>query len=106
MSFPLSIFAVEVDGTPTIVFEAKWQAEADEILHGWAKLHEEISRKSSKQDWPAILKLRLAKSPEKQAYRAANDSFELYGEVKIVWLVEPPELQGAAQSDDVEPGTD
>jgi hypothetical protein len=31
MSFSFSIFAIEVDGVPTIAFRAKWYGEADGI---------------------------------------------------------------------------
>jgi hypothetical protein len=91
MSFSLSTFTVEINGTPTIAFQARWHAEADEICRGWANLHwDEISSKGPRSGvaLPPIIKVRLARAPEKEAYQVAGDEVEFFGEVKIVKLID------------------
>jgi hypothetical protein len=91
MSFSLSTFTVEMNGIPTIAFQARWHAEADEICRGWANLHwDEISSKGPRSGvaLPPIIKVRLARAPEKAAYKVAGDDVEFYGEVKIVKLID------------------
>jgi hypothetical protein len=91
MSFSPSTFTVEINGRPTIVFRAKWHAEADEICRGWANLHwDEIQAKepTRRVQLPPVFKVRLAFATEKAAYEAANDDGELYGEVKLVRIID------------------
>ena len=91
MSFSLSTFTVEINRTPTIAFQARWHAEADEIGRGWANLHwDEISSKGPRSGvaLPPIIKVRLARASEKAAYKASGDDVEFYGEMKIVNLVD------------------
>ena len=91
MSFSLSTFTVEINGTPTIAFQARWHAEADDICRGWANLHwDEISSKGPRSGvaLPPIIKVRLARASEKAAYKASGDDVEFYGEMKIVKLVD------------------
>ena len=91
MSFSLSTFAVEINGTPTIAFQARWHAEADDICRGWANLHwDEISSKGPRSGvaLPPIIKVRLARASEKAAYNVAGNDVEFYGEVKIVKLID------------------
>jgi hypothetical protein len=91
MSFSLSTFAVEINGTPTIAFQARWHAEADDICKGWANLHwDEMSSKGPRSGvaLPPIIKVRLARASEKAAYKASGDDVEFYGEMKIVKLVD------------------
>jgi hypothetical protein len=91
MSFSLSTFAVEINGTPTIAFQARWHAEADDICRGWADLHwDEISSKGPRSGvaLPPIIEVRLARASEKAAYNVAGSDVEFYGEVKVVKLVE------------------
>ena len=91
MSFSLSTFTVEINGTPTIAFQARWHAEADDICRGWANLHwDEISSKGPRSGvaLPPIIKVRLARASEKAAYNVAGNDVEFYGEVKIVKLID------------------
>jgi hypothetical protein len=97
MSFSLSTFTVEINGTPTIAFQARWHAEADDICRGWANLHwDEISSKGpgSGVALPPIIKVRLARAPEKAAYKLAVEDVQFYGEVKIVKLIDAAGRQG------------
>ena len=91
MSFSLSTFTVEINGTSTIAFQAKWQAEADEICRGWANLHwDEIAEERiGGIAIPPVIKVRLASAPEKAAYEAAGDHIEFFGDVKILKLIDP-----------------
>ncbi|THD50604.1 MAG: hypothetical protein E8A46_17430 [Bradyrhizobium sp.] len=91
MSFSLSTFTVEINGTPTIAFQARWHVEADDICRGWPNLHwDEISSKGPRSGvaLPPIIKVRLARASEKAAYNVAGNDVEFYGEVKIVKLID------------------
>jgi hypothetical protein len=91
MSFSLSTFAVEINGTPTIAFQARWHAEADDICKGWANFHwDEMSSKGPRSGvaLPPIIKVRLARVSEKAAYKVVGDDVEFFGEVKIVKLID------------------
>src|ERR1019366_4980345 len=97
MSFSLSTFTVEINGTPTIAFQARWHAEADDICRGWANLHwDEISPKGPPPGvaLPPIIKVGLARAPEKAAYQVAVDDVEFFDEVKIVKLIDTAGRQG------------
>jgi hypothetical protein len=90
MDFSLSTFTVEVNQTPTLVFQAKWAAEAENIGFGWAERHsDQISTKGSHgTDLPAVIKVRIARANEKAAYEAEGNNVEFYAGVKIVCLVD------------------
>jgi hypothetical protein len=91
MSFSPSTFTVEINGTPTIAFQARWHAEADDTCRGWANLHwDEISSKGPRSGvaLPPIIKVRLARASEKTAYNVAGNDVEFYGEVKIIKLID------------------
>jgi hypothetical protein len=101
-----SIFAVEVDGKPTIAFEAKNLREASELC---------------KQDWLRIdlgglksngiplcsatakLKVRMATELEAQIYRDAERDVQASDDLMLVYLVE---LDGLDHPDEqpIEPG--
>lgn len=89
MDFAQSTFTVEINQTPTLVFEAKRAAEAEDIGFGWAQDHShQISTKGSQgTDLPAVIKVRIARSDEKAAYEAEGSHSEDYKGVKIVFLV-------------------
>ena len=74
MDFTLSTFTVEVNQTPTLVLQAKWATEAEDIGFGWAKDHaQQISTKGSYgTDLPAVIKVRVARRDEKAAYETEN----------------------------------
>jgi hypothetical protein len=91
MSFSLSTFTVEINGSPTIAFQARWHADADDICRGWANLHwDEILSKGPRSGvaLPPIIQVRLARASEKTAYNVAGNDVEFYGEVKIVKLID------------------
>jgi len=90
LSFSLSTFTVEINGTSTIVFQAKWQVEADEICRGWSSLHwdEMAVEKIGGIAIPPTIKVRLAFPFETAAYEAVGQDVEFYGEVKIVRLAD------------------
>jgi hypothetical protein len=86
MNFSLSTFTIEIDGIPTIAFQTKWHAEADEICRGWVNLHrEEIAEEQiGRIAIPRVIKVRLASEPEKAMFEDAGDDTEFLGDVKIV----------------------
>lgn len=94
MSFSSSTFTLEVNGTPTVVFQAKWHGEADEVGHGWVRYHS--SHLSTKgpygTDLPLVIKVRIARQAERASYEAGESSAKFHEGVKIVYLVEldPP----------------
>ena len=72
MEFKQSTFTVEVNQIPTLVFQAKWATEAEDIGFGWAQDHtQQISTKGPHgTDLPAVIKVRVARRDEKAAYEA------------------------------------
>jgi hypothetical protein len=91
MSFSLSTFTVEINGTPTVAFQAKWQTEADEICRDWANLHRDEIAEEQVGGIPIqpVIKVRLASTPEKAAYyEPAASVIEFFGNVKIVKLID------------------
>lgn len=87
----LSIFTVEVDGKPTLAFEAKRYAEAEVISESKglrAKLSSLKSGGSPLCDDNAILKVRLAHPEEAALYRQAADASRPTGNLLLVYLVE------------------
>src|ERR1700733_4813914 len=92
MTFSLSTFVIDINSIPTLVFQAKWQAEADRICREWILSHwDELSTKGPRGvDLPPAFKLRLARAPERAAFEAAADHADWYGEVKIVKLANAP----------------
>jgi hypothetical protein len=90
MDFSRSTFTVEVNQTPTLVFQAKWATEAENVGFGWAEHHShQISTKGSHgTDLPAVIKVRVARPDEKTRYEAEGSRSESYDGVKIVYLVD------------------
>jgi hypothetical protein len=86
--FSSSTFTVEINGIPTVAFQAKCHAEADEVGRGWAILHpdEHSNDPRGRLAMPPMIKVRLASAVEKAAHEAATN-----GEVKMVKL---PDLSG------------
>jgi hypothetical protein len=91
MDFSRSTFTVEVNQIPTLVFQAKRAAEAEDIGFGWAHDHShQISSKGSQgTDLPAVIKVRVARSDEKAAYQAGKNP-EIYRGITIVYLADSP----------------
>jgi hypothetical protein len=94
MDFARSTFVVEVNETPTIAFQAKWAAEAEDVAFGWADLHaSQLSTKGSHgTELPSVIKVRIARPAEKAVYEAGGGDSEFYQETRIVYLVEPSSL--------------
>jgi hypothetical protein len=90
MDFSRSTFTLEVNQIPTLVFQAKRAAEAEDIGFGWAQDHSHrISTKGSHgTDLPAVIKVRVARPDEKAAYEAESGNVDVYAGVKIVYLVD------------------
>jgi hypothetical protein len=88
LSFSLSTFTVELNGMPTVVFQAKWHAEAEDICRGWANSHWDAITEQhiSGITIAPVIKVRLASAIEKAAYEAAGDQIEFFGELQIVRL--------------------
>ena len=109
MSFSLSTFVVEIGKTPTIVFQAKWQADADLICREWIQAHwDELSKKGrGGVDLPPAFRLRLARPSERAAYEADKTAEGFFGDVKIVRLtkrVQPDEPALQELADDAHNG--
>ena len=90
MDFSRSTFTVEIDQIPTLVFQAKWATEAEDIGFGWAQDHaQQISTMGSHgTDLPAVIKVRVARPDEKAVYEAESGNVDVYAGVKIVHLVD------------------
>jgi hypothetical protein len=95
LSFSPSTFTLEIDGKPTLVFQTKWQGDADELGRDWVKSHWDqlVSKDRYGNDLPPILKVRMARSTEKSAYDAAAESAEPFQDVKMVRLATATEQQ-------------
>jgi len=93
--FSSSTFTVEINGIPTVAFQAKWHAEANEVGRGWAILHPDEHSKDPRRRlaMPPMIKVRLASAVEKAAYEAPTNDSEFYGEVKMVKLTDLSERQ-------------
>jgi len=102
MSYSNSTFAIEINGTPAVIFQAKWHSEADEICQGWTRYHwEQLPRTELRgYELPPFVKVRLARADERARYDTEVESFEFYGEVKIVYLIDLDALQQTSGSDD------
>ncbi len=87
----LSIFAVEVDGRPTVAFEAKRYSEA-EAISGDKGLRAKLSSLKS-GGFPlcgdnAVLDVRLARPEEAALYRQVADASQSTDDLMLVYLVE------------------
>ena len=89
MDFTRSTFTVEVNQIPTLVFQAKWATEAEDIGFGWAQDHAQqiLTKGPHGTDLPAVIKVRVARRDEKATYEAEG-KVEIYRGVTIVYLVD------------------
>ncbi|MFY9957676.1 hypothetical protein [Bradyrhizobium sp.] len=96
--FSLSIFTIEVDGKPTLAFEAKKYSEAEVICQG-EQLRTKLSALES-GDLPlasgenAVLDVRLANRDEAARYKQAAAGSHSTDDLLLVYLVE---LDGEGQ---------
>jgi hypothetical protein len=90
VSFSNSTFTIELNGTATVAFRAKWQSEADDIGQGWIGYHwHQLPTKGPLgEDVPLVKKIRIARPAEKASYEAEGNSTEFYEGLKMVYLVE------------------
>ena len=88
MSFSLSTFTIEVNGTSAVVFQAKWNKEADEICRSWVEYHrDQLSTKGRfGLDYPPMVKVRVARAPEQAVYYNGDARTEYLGDIKLVYL--------------------
>jgi hypothetical protein len=87
----LSIFTIEVDGIPTLAFEAKKFSEAEVISESEglrAKLSSQRSASSPLCGDNAVLHVRLAHPEEAALYRQATEASQSTGNLMLVYLVE------------------
>jgi hypothetical protein len=99
LSFSPSTFTLEIDGKPMLVFQTKWQGDADELCRDWVKSHWDqlVSKDRYGNDLPPIVKVRMARSTEKSAYDAAAESAEPFRDVKMFRLATATEQQNEIQ---------
>ena len=97
MSFSLSTFTIEINGFPTVAFQAKWQADADQTCRDWLHTHwDKLSACGPGGiELPPIFKLRLARPSEREAYEVGGTGFEFCGVVKVVNLIEVDDQEPA-----------
>jgi hypothetical protein len=86
--FSKSMFVIEVEGTPTAIFETKWHVDADLICRTWTNNHSEqlLVKGRSGLQFPPIIKLRLARPDEIATYAADNAKFEVQEGRRIAYL--------------------
>ncbi|SHJ44545.1 hypothetical protein SAMN05444159_0639 [Bradyrhizobium lablabi] len=87
----LSIFTIEVDGKPTLAFEAKRYSEAEAIC-GDEELRAKLSLLKSGDVTicgdNALLDVRLARPDEAAFYRQAAEASQSNDDLLLVYLVE------------------
>jgi hypothetical protein len=93
MDFAGSLFTLEINLIPILVFEAKWASEAEDTGRGWAERHREqivtIGRHGS--PLPPIIKVRIARAQERAAYQDAGQAeVETFEGVQLVYLAALP----------------
>src|SRR4051812_13978903 len=88
--FSMSMFVIEVEGTPTAIFETKWHADAEGICRSWTKNHWEqlLVKGRGRLEFPPLIKLRLARSDEIAAYAAESAISDVQEGTRIVYLRE------------------
>jgi hypothetical protein len=102
MDYSKSTFTIEINGTPAVVFKAKWHSEADEICQGWTQYHwQQLPKKELRgYELPPLVKVRLAHANERARYDTEGKSSEFHEGVKIVYLIDLDTLHETGGSDD------
>jgi hypothetical protein len=89
--FSLSIFTIEIDGKPTLAFEAKRHSEADAIC-GDKMLRAKLGLLKAGDvplcDDNAMLDVRLAHPDEASHYRQAAGASHSTADITLVYLVD------------------
>ena len=90
MSFTPSTFTIEINGVPTVAFQTKWQADADQTCRDWLHAHwDKLSERGPGGiELSPTFKLRLARPSEREAYEVGGTGFEFCGVVRVVNLIE------------------
>jgi hypothetical protein len=87
----LSIWTLEVDGRPTLAFEAKRYREANELCHqDWLRVELGLHKLN---DVPLCgvdshLRIRLARPAEMVLYRQAAEANNSPDDIRLVYLIE------------------
>ena len=89
--FTLSIFTVEINGTPTVALQAERHKD-EESLCKQDRFRTDLSTLTSNGsplwDVSAIMKVRLATPAEAVLYRLATQSTEPSDDINVVYLVD------------------
>jgi hypothetical protein len=90
--YSLSIFTLEINGKPVLVFQTKRHAEADRLGRDWVYSHlDQISSKGPYgTELPPLISVRIALATERAAFEADSNDDELYDGVKVVRLSAEP----------------
>jgi hypothetical protein len=99
-----SVFTIEIDGAPTLTFEARNLSEAKELCHEeWLKgdLVEAKSAGAPLWDGKAKLRARIALPDEFALFAEAKNNSQPSDELMLVYLVE---LDGETDEQPVDPG--
>jgi hypothetical protein len=106
MAFPLtSIFALEIDGKPTVAFEAKNHREASELCkEEWLRADLSVLNSNGVPLCTAAakLKVRIANEIEAQIYREAERTVQAPEDLVLAYLMELDEV--GPSDEPVEPG--
>jgi hypothetical protein len=89
--FTLSIFTVEINGTPTVALQAERHKNAESLCEQdrfRTDLSALTSNGSPLWDASAIMKVRLATPAEAVLYRQATQSTEPSDDINVVYLVD------------------
>jgi hypothetical protein len=88
--FTLSIFTVEINGTPTVALQAKRHKDAESLCEQ-DRLRTDFSTLTSNGsplwDASAVVNVRLATPAEAVLYRQARQSTEPSDDINVVYLV-------------------
>jgi hypothetical protein len=89
--FTLSIFTMEINGTPTVALQAKRHKDAESLCEQ-DRLRTDLStltcNGSPLWDASAIMNVRLATPAEAVLYRQATQSTEPSDDINVVYLVD------------------
>ena len=89
--FTLSLFTIEINGTPTVTLQAKRHKDVESLCEQ-DRLRTDLSTLTSNGsplwDAGAIMKVRLATPAEAVLYRQATQSAEPSDDINVVYLVD------------------
>ena len=93
--YGLSVFTLEVNGKPTLVFRTKWHSEAERIGRDWVYSHQDQIQMKGPfgTKLPPLIKVRIARVAEREAFEANTDNLDIYNGVKVVRLIDVNEIR-------------